>query len=252
MFFKYLIITCFALIFGLSGLQAQSVRSLNNDGVKQYREKKFADAEINFRKGLDKAPDNFTTNFNLGDAYYKQQKYDDALKTYQVALSQAKTKGEKAKVYHNIGNALLKSKQIKESIEAYQNSLKINPNDEDTKYNLSYALNMLKNQKNQQKQNQDKNKQDKNQDKKNNQDQNKKQDQKKKDQQNKQNQQNPDNQKQNQMAKQDATKQNQQQKNKISKKEAERILQALMNNEKDLQKKLRRQKGTPFKTDKDW
>jgi Ca-activated chloride channel homolog len=235
-----IIFSCLLTFSALSVLQAQSLRSLNNNGVEKYKDKKFADAEVNFKKGLDKEPANFITNFNLGDAYYQQQRYDEALNSYKAALSQAKTKNEKAKVYHNIGNSLLKSKQIKESIEAYKNSLKLNPNDEETKYNLSYALDLLKNQKNQQKQNQDKNQQ-----------QNK--DQQKKDQKDKQNQQRQQNkdQNKNQEAKQDATQQKQQQ-NKISKKEAERILQALKNNEKDLQKKLRKMKGKPIKTDKDW
>jgi Ca-activated chloride channel homolog len=246
MILRYLIFSCLILLLGFSELQAQSLRSLNNNGVEKYKDKKFADAEVNFKKGLDKAPDNFITNFNLGDAYYQQKRYDEALKSYNAALSQAKTKNEKAHVYHNIGNSLLKSSKLKESIEAYKNSLKLNPNDEETKYNLSYALNMLKNQ---QKQNQNKNQQNKDQNKnqKQNKDQNK--DQKNKDQQNKQDRQNQNKQK-NQTAQQDATKQKQQ--NKISKQEAERILQALKNNEKKLQKKLRKQKGKPIKTDKDW
>ncbi len=248
--FMNFILGCVITVSAIGMLQAQSLRSLNNNGVDKYKNKKFADAEVNFKKGLDKEPASFITNFNLGDAYYQQQRYDEALNSYKAALPQAKTKEEKAKVYHNIGNSLLKSKQIKESIEAYKNSLKLNPNDEETKYNLSYALDLLKNQKNQQKQNQDKNQQNKDQNKKDqdkkDQDQNK--DQQNKDQQNKQNQQ--QNQK-NEEAKQDATQQKQQ-KNKISKKEAERILQALKNNEKAIQKKLRKQKGTPIKTDKDW
>lgn len=244
MIIKYLILSCFVLLAGFSELQAQSLRSLNNSGVDKYKNKKFADAEVNFKKGLDKAPENYITNFNLGDAYYQQKRYDEALKSYQAALSQAKTKNEKAEVYHNIGNSLLKSNQIKESIGAYKNSLKLNPNDEETKYNLSYALSMLKNQQNQKnKQNQNNNQQNK--DQKKDQNQNKNQDQKNKQQQQNQNKQ------QNQKAQQDATKQKQQQ-NKISKQEAERILQALKNNEKELQKKLRKQKGVPVKTDKDW
>ncbi len=244
--FKYIILTSVLLMLGISEPHAQSLRSLNNNGVEKYKDKKFADAEVNFKKGLDKAPSDFITNFNLGDAYYQQKRYDEALKSYQSALSRAQTKTEKAKVYHNIGNSLLKSNQLKESIDAYKKSLRLNPDDEETKYNLSYALSMLKNQQNQKKQ--DKNQQNKDQDKK--QDQNKDQNQKNKDQQNKEKQQNQD-QQQNQEAKQDATKQKQQQ-NKISKQEAERILQALKNNEKELQKKLRKQKGTPIKTDKDW
>lgn len=243
--FRIFLLTCIAILLETGGLEAQSLRSLNNDGVKKYNEKKFTDAEVNFKKGLDKAPDNFITNFNLGDAYYQQQRYDEALKSYQTALSEAKTGIEKSKVYHNIGNSLLKSNQIQESIGAYKNALKINPNDNDTKYNLSYALSMLKNQQNQQKQNQNQ----QNKDKKDNQKQNQDQQKQNKEQQNKQNQQNQD--QKNQTAKQDATKQKQQQ-NKISKEEAERILQALRNNEKDLQKQLRKQKATPLKTDKDW
>ncbi len=238
--FRVFILTFTVILLAAAGSEAQSLRSLNNDGVKKYNEKKFADAEVNFKKGLDKAPDNFITNFNLGDAYYQQKRYDEALKSYQTALSEAKTRDEKSKVYHNIGNSLLKSNQFQESIGAYKNALKINPNDNDTKYNLSYALSMLKNQQ-QQKQNQNQ----QNKDQKDNQKQNQDQQKQNKDQQ-KQNQ----NQK-NQPEKQDATKQKQQQ-NKISKEEAERILQALRNNEKDLQKQLRKQKGTPLKTDKDW
>ena len=244
--FKNLTYLCLIVLMGSSvEIQAQSVRSLNNEGVDKYKEKKYADAEVNFKKGLDKTPDNFITNFNLGDAYYQQKRYDEALQSYQTALAEAKTKNEKAKVYHNMGNSLLKSNQLKESIDAYKNSLKINPDDNDTRYNLSYALSMLKNKQNQQKQNQ--NQQNKNQDQKNDKNQNNDQNQKNKDQQ----KQNQNQNQQNQTAQKDATKQKQQE-NKISKEEAERILQALKNNEKDLQKQLRRQKGTPLKTDKDW
>ena len=166
----------------VSQVNAQSARSLNNDGVDLYKDGKFADAEVNFKKSLEKTENNFKGNFNLGDAYYKQKRYEEALKSYQKALTESKDKLDKAKVYHNIGNSLLKSKKIKESIEAYKNSLKLNPNDDDTKYNLSYAFSMLnkdKNKNQQNKDNKDKNK-DKNQDKNQN-----KNDQNKKDQQNK-------------------------------------------------------------------
>ncbi|MEJ2615785.1 MAG: tetratricopeptide repeat protein, partial [Ignavibacteriaceae bacterium] len=132
-------------------LKAQSVRSLNNKGVDLYKEGKFADSEVNFKKGSMKEPKNFETNFNLGDAYYKQGRYDDAIKSYQSALTESESPEQKAKVYHNIGNSLLKDKKIKPSIEAYKNSLKLNPTDEDTKYNLSYALSLLKKQNQQQK-----------------------------------------------------------------------------------------------------
>lgn len=230
-------------------VNAQSLRSLNNEGVDLYKSGKYAESEISFKKGHEKEPGHITT-FNLGDAFYKQQRYDEAIKTYQSALTQNDDKKFKSKVYHNIGNSYLKSQKLDESIKSYKEALKLNPYDEETKYNLSYALSMKKNE--DQKNDQDKNDQKKNdqqQDQQQNQDNKDKNDQQKNDEnKGKNNDENrPD---QNQTTKQDNLKQPQQ--NKISKEEAERILNALKNNEQDLQKKLRKQKGTPVKTEKDW
>ncbi|MDQ7817172.1 MAG: tetratricopeptide repeat protein [Melioribacteraceae bacterium] len=225
----------FMIIIILSvSVNGQSKRGLINEGVELYKNNKFADAEVNFKKGLEKDNNMFQGHFNLGDAYYKQGRYDEAMQSFQNSLSFTDDKYNKAKVYHNIGNSLLKAKKYQESIGAYKNALKLNPDDLETKYNLSYALNMMKQDQNQQqKQNQDK--QDKNQD------QNKDQQQ---DQNQNKNDQNKDQDKQNQ--------QQQQQKNQISKEDAERILEALKNNEQDLQKKLRQVKGKPVVREKDW
>lgn len=232
---KYFLLT---LLIPTTFSFAQSTRGLINDGVNLYNEKKFSDAEVNFKKGAEKNPESFEAKFNLGDTYYKQQRYDEAIKSFQSALANAKTDEEKAKIYHNVGNSLLKSQKIKESIGAYEEALKLNPNDQETKYNLSYALNMLKNQNQKQNQKNDKNK-----------DQNKDQQKQNQDQQNKQDQQKQDQQKQNQQQQPQNQKQQEQ---KISKEEAERILDALKNNEKDLQKQLRRVRGQKVKTEKDW
>jgi tetratricopeptide (TPR) repeat protein len=212
-------------------LVAQSTRSLNNDGVDLYKEKKYSDSEVKFKKSLEKNPELFQGHFNLGDAYYKQGRYDEAIQSYKNSFGLTDDKEKKSKAFHNIGNSLLKQQKFQEGIEAYKNSLKSNPNDLETKYNLSYALNMMK--QNQNKQNQQ-NKNDKNKD------QNKDQQQ----QQNQQDKQDKKDQKQNQ--------QQQQQKNQISKEEAQRILEAMKNNEKDMQKKLRKVKGKAYATDKDW
>ncbi len=212
-------------------VNAQSKRSLVNDGVSLYEDKKYTDAEVKFKKGLEKDNKMFHGHFNLGDAYYKQGRYDEALQAYKNSLQFTKGKEEEAKVYHNIGNSLLKSQKVKESLGAYAKSLKLNPKDEDTKYNLSYALNMLKQNQQHQKNNKDQNK-DKNKDEQNNQNQQNNRDQKDKN--------------------RDKQNQQQQQKNQISKQEAQRILDALKNNEADLQKKLRKMKGKPVATDKDW
>jgi tetratricopeptide (TPR) repeat protein len=233
-YIKYFLLLIVLLPQGLSG---QSLRGSVNDGVDFYKQKKYADAEIKFKKGLDAEPNSFEANFNLGDAYYKQNRYEQALNAYNTALSEAKTNEQKAGVYHNMGNTFLKSQKLQESINAYKNALKLNPHDQETKYNLSYALSQLKNQQNQNNQNQN------NQDQKDQQDKNQNQNQN-------QNQQNQNKPNQNKETAQDNLKQRE--KDKISKEEAERILQALRNNEKDLQKKLRKKVGIPVETEKDW
>jgi tetratricopeptide (TPR) repeat protein len=232
---KYLLAMLVILMNG--GLLAQSTRSSVNKGVDLYHDRKYIDSEVEFKKGLEKSPSNFQAGFNLGDSYYKEGKYENALSSYNEALSKIKNNELRAKVYHNIGNALLKDQKIKESIGAYTESLKLNPNDDATKYNLSYALDLLKNQ-NQQ------NKNDKN-----------SQSQKKPDKDNQNKDQNRNNQNQQNKNDQRSQQQNQQSKQpppKISKDQAEAIFGALNNNEKDLQKQLRRMKGQPVKTDKDW
>lgn len=244
---KNVILFVSALLIMSNVNYAQPDRKTNNKGVDAFVSGNYAEAEVNFKKGLEKAPDSFIANFNHGDALYKQERYDEAVSSYKAALGNADNDFLKAKIHHNIGNSLLKSDKIQESIDAYKTALKHNPDDDDTKYNLSYALSMLNNEDQDQQQDQNKDQQDKNdqnQQDQQNKDQN--QDQENNDQQ--QNQPQP----QDQESQQDNLKQRQQQEAKISKEDAERILEALKNNEKDLQKELRKKTGRPVKTDKDW
>jgi len=223
----------FIIVFA-ANTSAQSVRSLINDGVENYEQEKYSDSEVNFKKGLNEEYESFEGHFNLGDALYKQERYDEAIKSYQNALALTEDKELQSKVFHNIGNSLVKAEKYKESLGAYKNSLMLNPNDLETKYNLAYALNKLKNNQQQQQQQ----KQDKDKDKQQNKDQQKQDQNQNQDQQNKQEQQ--------------QQKQPQPKPDEISKEEAERILQALKNNEKDIQKKVRKQKGKAVKKAKDW
>ena len=234
------IIYSILMIFTFTGIIfPQSTRSLVNDGVELYHKGKINDAEVNFKKGLTNSPKNLEANFNLGDAFYKNQRYDEAIDAFQKSLMLSNDKKFKSKIYHNIGNSYLKQKKFDESIEAYKNALKLNPNDEQTKYNLSYALQQKKdnkNNKNKDKNKNDKDKNDKNKDKKDpNKDKN-----------------NPQNKDKNDPQKNQKQNPAKDKKNKISKEQAKQILQALMNNEKELQKKLRKKKGKVVKPEKDW
>ena len=215
--------------------RAQSTRSLVNGGNDLYREQKFSDAEVNYRKALEKEKGLVQGHFNLGDALTKEGKYDEAVREYQEALEKAAGKDTKAYAYYNIGNSQVKQQKYQDAVQSYVDALKIDPKDEDAKYNLSYALEKLRVPPPKPQQNK------KDQDKK---DQNKK-DQDKKDQ---QNQPKPDQQKQDQKKQQSP----QQQQKQMSKADAQRILDVLKNSEKDVQKKLHQRQAVRPRTDKDW
>ena len=225
----------FLLLTLVSMSYSQSERFLIREGNKFFKDGKYIDSEVNYKKSLEKNKESQTGIFNLGDALYKQGKYDEAAEQFQNIIAKNTDKETKAQAFHNLGNTLLKSQTIPESIQAYKNSLKMSPADKDTKYNLEYAQTLLKQQQQQQQQKQDKKGQQK-QDK-----QDKKQDQK-------QEEQKQDKQKQEQQKQQQA----QQQKQKISKEDAERMLEALKNEEKDVQKKLQKKVPARISIEKDW
>ncbi len=262
-------------MFSINGF-SQNENSLIREGNKLFEEKKYPEAEIEYRKSLEVAPKSFKGNFNLADALYEQKNYEEASKLFNDIASKNLSKKVKADAYHNLGNSLLDQQKIEESIEAYKNALRNNPKDKETKYNLEYAKQLLKKQQQQQDQNkdnkdqQDKDKQDENKDK---QDQNKdekeqnqdKQDQNKDQQEKNEDKQdeNKDKQEQNQdQQKQEQDKQDKQDQQKqqpkpkeISKKDAERMLQALKNGEKETLEKLKKAKAAKaqrVKIEKDW
>lgn len=228
------------LILLITAVNAQNERRFVRQGNRFYLEGvrdttrldtvNFSKAETEYRRALEKRPHDPLWNFNLSNAQYKQMRFEEAASAFQQLAEQTETPIEKARVLHNLGNSLLFQEKIDESIEAYKDALRQNPSDLETKYNLAYAQ-MLKNQKENEDQNQDQQDQ---QDQQQNQDQ---QDQ----------QQNQD-QNQNQQ-------QQQQPPPKISQQNAEQLLQALQNAERDIQDKVKKQQAQqarPVRTEKDW
>ena len=233
---------------------AQSERSLIRDGNGAYKQGKFADAEVNYRKALNKNQEIESGTFNLGDALYKQGRFDEAAEQYRIAATRQHENDAKAQALHNLGNSLVKGNKIPDGIAAYKEALKLNPKDADTKYNLEYAKALLQQQQ-QKKQDQKKDdKKDQQKQDKSKEDQKKdqqKQNQQKQDQQ-KQDQQNQDQQQQTQQKEQDKQQGKQAKKMQISKEDAERILQALRNEERDVQKKLKKKAPARVQVEKDW
>jgi tetratricopeptide (TPR) repeat protein len=224
-------------------VNAQSDKKFLRQGNREYEKNKFSESEISYRKAIDKNKRSPDAVFNIGDALYKQNKFEDAGKQFIENINMNDDKNKKSAGLFNLGNSLLKANKVQESIEAYKGSLKLQPDNSEAKFNLAYAQDMLKQQEDQKKQQQDKEKQDKNKDK-------NKQDQKKD-----QKDQNNDNKDQQQNEKKDQDKQQQQeQKQGISKDDAQRLLNALANEEKNVQEKVKLAKAAKEKvrTVKNW
>jgi tetratricopeptide (TPR) repeat protein len=223
-------------------VSAQTDKKYLRQGNREYNKDKFAESEILYRKATDKNKQSPDAVFNTGDALYKQKKYEEAGKQFSENIDLNEDKNKRSAAYYNLGNSLLKANKLEESIEAYKGSLKLKPDNSEAKYNLAYAQDLLKLQEQQKKQQQDKNKQDQNKD-------NKKEDQKdQKDKQNKEQDQQKD-----QKSNNDQKKQEQQQEG-ISKDDAQRLLNALANDEKKVQEKVKLAKASKEKvrTVKNW
>lgn len=224
---------------------AQEEKFLINNGNDAYNNGDYIQAQEMYDKALEINPNLHIADYNTGDVLYQEEKFAEAIEKYKTLSETLEDKELQSKAFHNLGNAYLEAQQYEQSVKALKNSLKLNPSDEDTRYNLAYAMGKLKQQQEQQQQNQDQNK-DQNKDDKNK-DQNKdKQDQDKQDQDKKDQDQDKD--------QQDKQDQNKPQPNQMSKEDAERMLDALNNDEKEVQKKMKKKKGKGAneKIEKDW
>ena len=236
------------LVLCAASASSQTLRSHISSGNEAYAKAKYADAEAEYMKALAKDTSSREAQFNLGNSYYKQQRSDEAQRMYSHRIIASNAPGDKEMAHYNLGNTFFKSNQLDSSIESYKRSLRLDPSDEDARYNYLLAKDRLKKQQDQKKQDKQ-NKQDrKDQNQQNKQDQQQNQD---KQDQNKQDQNKQQQPPQQQQAKPDQTNQ-QQQKNQMPKQQAERILDALRNNEKEIQKQLRKRAASKIIIEKDW
>ncbi len=214
--------------------KAQTDKGHIRHGNKEFKNGNYSEAEVNYRKSLDKE---YSTKaqFNLGDALYEQKNYEEASKAFSGVTERNTSNEIEANAYYNLGNTLMAQEKYGEAFESYKKALKINPDDEDFRYNLEYARwKMIQQQQNQ-------NQQQQNQDQEQEQDQNQDQQQQ---------QQNQDQQQQNQ-----DQQQQQQQQQQMSKEDAERMLKALENQEKETMEEMNEKKASMMqkrKSEKDW
>ena len=214
--------------------QQKTDRDYLRSGNKLYNDSLFIKAEVDYRKALEINPKSTDAMFNLANALLMQQKAQEAMEQYLSVSKIEKNKEKLAQIYHNMGVILQSSKQLPQCIEAYKESLRNNPKDDETRYNLALAQKQLKDQQ-QDQQNQDQQQQQQEQ-KEDKQDQNKDQQEQEQKEQQQQNQQ-----------------QQQQNKNEMSKENAQQLLNAVMQDEKNVQDKVKKQiQIQGKKLEKDW
>ncbi len=256
--FKILILLTLlpTLLFAAKQPERKDMRT----GNEQYKEGGYSEAELSYRRAMEKAPALANPKFNLGNALYKQvdstmqpeeakQYLEQVHKLYENAGEAYTDAKQKAATHYNDGNTYLREQNWSAAVDAYKKSLRLNPNDMEAKQNLVFAQAMNNQQQQnqqQQQQNQDKNKDEKDKDDKNKDDKNKDQNK------DKQDQQQPQNQDKNKDKKDQQQQQPQEQK--ISKEDAQRMLQALEQQEKETQEKVKKEKAKAQQrsSDKNW
>ncbi len=225
----YFISTMFFSLCAIN-LHAQKENVAIKKGNRLYKEQKFDESQKQYQQALQQSPDNASANYNMGNAQFRKNGFDDAVKSYDNAILHSSDNNIKEQSFYNKGVAAMKQQKLEESIAAWKDALKLNPDDEEARENLEKALRELKNkQQQQQQQNKDKKKDNKKQDNK---------DQQKQDQNQNQNQQQQP---------------PQPQKSRLTKQQVEQLLKALQQKEKDVQDKMNQNKVRSLsQPDKDW
>ncbi len=229
---KYIYIVAL-LLLAVSASAQKAERDYIRKGNRLFNDSVFVDAEVNYRKALEANPGSTVSMYNLGNTLSQQQKFKDAMEQYVSAAKIEKDKMKLAHIYHNMGVLFQAGKDYAKAVDAYKMSLRNNPKDDETRYNLALAQKLLKDQQQNQDQNQDKNKEDQ-----------QKQDQQKdkekqKDEKNKDQQQQPP--------------KPEKKENEMSKENAEQLLQSVMQDEKDVQDKVKKQQVIQGgRLEKDW
>lgn len=202
-------------------------------GVALLEQERFAEAEAEFRSALQLKPSSFEAAYNLGTALFRQEKYDEALQQLQATTPFANDDKQRlASLFHNLGNSYLFGQNIDQSIEAYKQALRHNPLDDETRYNLIAAMKLKDEQEEQEEEQQD---------------------QQEQEQQEQQEQEQEQEQQEQEQEQQDQQQQQQQESEGISRENAERLLQALEEDEKELLEKMNQNREKqPVRIEKNW
>ena len=227
------------IIFFFAALQLANVAAQKDlrmhmrRGDKLYADSAYDKAQTEYLKALEKDTENSQTLYNLGNTLLYQEKANDAMAQYQLAEKTETDKQKLAQIHHNMGVICQASKQYAQAVELYKQSLRENPTDHETRYNLALAMKLLKEQQQEQQQDQQQNQQEQ--------------------QEQEQQEQQQNNQEQNQEQQVQQPEQQQENEDEISKENAEQLLESAMQDEKDVQEKVKKMMQVRGKKlDKDW
>lgn len=275
-----LLLMCTATAFGQEKNKEQERRLKEaqgylNDATSSLEDDDFIGAEADYRKAIALDPTRETGRYNLGNAYYNEKKNSEAMNRFKQAAGTAQTKEEKHRAFHNLGNTFMNAKMYQEAVESYKSALRNDPTDDETRYNLALAKDLLEKNPPQGGDGEDEN-QDQNQDQEQEQenenqdsdgqeqegeDGEQKEDESQGDEQddnkegeneNPEGQQKPEEQNKNQ--EEQDKKQPQPQPGQLSPQQIQNLLDAMNNEEKKVQDKInaQKQKGAKVKSNKDW
>lgn len=199
-----------------------SLASKNNEGNKLYKEGRVDEALSKWRGAQIENPDSDKLHYNIANGLHEQKKYEEAFKEYEKSLG-SKDSELQARAYYNMGNTYYRMDKLPEAIESYKKCLEINPDDEDAKYNIEFIKKKLE------------------------------EEQKKKEQPSQSQEGQSEEQKRSEGQKDEEKPSGEEKKDEMSKEDAVRLLDAMKDDEKDLQKELRNQPAEGrYKVDKDW
>lgn len=133
-------------LFAALGASAQNMpeRSEVRRGNRQYNKGNYEKSIERYERALGAAPESFEAIYNLGNALYKAERFDKAEQTMRKAAADSlRADGERAEAFYNLGNAQFKQQKYKEALESYKQSLRLNPDDQEAKYNYAYTKRLL-------------------------------------------------------------------------------------------------------------